>query len=147
VAFSCSNLPALSSCQFSPNNSVTPGANGSSITLSLRTTKAVASAAPAPAGGPTETVLATVSWLLPGAFFLAGRSRRWPRSRRRLLTSMGIFLLVLGLMAAGCGGGGGGSVTPIHTSRPGTPPGSYAITVQANAGGLQHPISVNVTVQ
>jgi hypothetical protein len=47
------------------------------------------------------------------------------------------------LFLASCGGGGGGG----GGSTPGTPPGTYNITVTATAGALQHSTTVILTVQ
>jgi hypothetical protein len=54
-----------------------------------------------------------------------------------------VVLLVFGI-AGGCGGGNSGSVGP--PSKPGTPPGSYTLTVSASAGSLTHTATVTLIV-
>jgi hypothetical protein len=67
--------------------------------------------------------------------------KRWNRQLR--LLGWGFLLASLSLSVAGCGGGNN---TP---SNPGTPAGSYTISVNASdsAGGPQHAVSIALTVQ
>jgi hypothetical protein len=77
---------------------------------------------------------------LCGIFLLAT-----PKRRRG---SMVLGLLVLGLLLffPACGGGGGGGSTQ-HTQDPGTPAGSYAITLTATGGSLSAQGTFMLTVQ
>jgi hypothetical protein len=56
------------------------------------------------------------------------------RGRANLL--LGIVLLGLVTMLPSCGGGGGGAPA-AHQQDPGTPAGSYVVTVTATAGSLK----------
>ena len=56
------------------------------------------------------------------------------RGRANLL--LGIVLLGLLTMLPSCGGGGGGAPA-AHQQDPGTPAGSYVVTVTATAGSLK----------
>jgi hypothetical protein len=57
--------------------------------------------------------------------------------------------LLAGLFAlfAGCGGGGGGSTPPPPPLDPGTPRGTYTITITATSGSFTHSTSFQLIVQ
>jgi predicted small lipoprotein YifL len=75
---------------------------------------------------------------LAGVFFLAAPKRR----RRSVL--LGMMLLALLVTVPACGGGGGGS---HPTQDPGTPAGTYMVTVSATAGAISQQGSFTLTVQ
>lgn len=133
VSFSCSKLPALTTCGFNPPQ-VSSGSENSDVTFTIGTT------APIPA----------FKSLIPAMFFsafpLAGLicpKRRNPRKavRCRMLATLSL-VLTLGLLSCGGGlqGNGGGSGSP------GTPPGTYAIIVTATCGSVIHTAQVSLTV-
>jgi hypothetical protein len=67
---------------------------------------------------------------------------RGPRNRRwRVLLGLSVLALLVALPACG-GGGGGGS----HQD-PGTPAGSYAVTITATAGPLMEQATFNLNIQ
>lgn len=124
-----------------------------SFTCSGLPTEATCSPASATGQGPTTVVAAniTVSTMGPHTVMLRGNDQRayyavllggtlpfaavlvigGPRRRRRY-TVLGCVLLMSLLMALpGCGGGGSS-----HHQDPGTPAGTYTITVTATAGSL-----------
>jgi hypothetical protein len=146
VTFACAGLPAKATCAFS-NPTLTPNGNTPmTTTLSLQTTAPI-SASLTPAHG--SMLLASLSSVGIFGLILAGN---WKRNRR-----MGIILGVLAigmvLMMVGCGGSNSSppvTVTPI----PGTPTGSYPITVTAtgtagtNGGNTAaHTLIVTLVVQ
>jgi Pro-kumamolisin, activation domain/Bacterial Ig-like domain (group 3) len=65
------------------------------------------------------------------------------RRRWRLATALALFALVAGASVS-CGGGS--STTP-PTQDPGTPAGTYAVTVTGTSGSTSHQVTLNVTVQ
>jgi hypothetical protein len=68
----------------------------------------------------------------------------FPVERRRTELLLGLVLIAaLALMVDGCGGGGTSSG---GTTDPGTPAGSYAVTVTGTSGSLSHTQNVSVTV-
>jgi hypothetical protein len=81
--------------------------------------------------------------LLGIAFVGVGIRGRKPKIRRIVSFSIGL-LIILGALQAGCGGGNPTSVPP---PRQGTPPGTYSITVMGTSPGLQHSITVSLTVR
>jgi hypothetical protein len=136
VGFSCaSGLPALTSCAFNP---ATVALNGSpaSTTLTISTT--------APTAAPPANNLG--SGLLTGGGFFAlalvlGWTSRKRRHGRALLLTLGVLALAAGLVS--CGGGGS---SPVNRT-PGTPTGTFAVTVNATSGNTTHSSNITLTVQ
>jgi hypothetical protein len=133
VGFSCSGLPAASSCTFSPA-SITPNGGVASTTLTVTTT--------AP-----QSAVVPVARLRPGAFvwsagivfglLLAGNLRSKSMRGRRVLAALPLLLFV-----ASCGGGG----TPVKNPIIGTPAGTSTITVTATSGTTHTaPLTLTVT--
>jgi subtilase family serine protease len=131
---SCLGVPLLSQCSFSP----------ASVTGSGNTTVTVSTTA------PTVATERHIGWtrfglVFAGVFLLGTPSRRF-RSGARL----SVLLLALAAAATGCGGGGGGGGGGGN-SNPGTPPGSYPITVTAisgtGSGAIKHTTSFTLVVQ
>lgn len=128
---SCSGLPFGATCAFSP----------ASITGSGTTTLTVATTAP-----KTGSLMHPFGWTSGGLLFASVLLFGSPTSKRRASKMLASFAVVGLLALVGCGGGssgggGGGGTTP------GTPPGSYAVTVSATAGSVTHTSSFTLTVQ
>ncbi len=149
ISFSCTGLPALATCAFSPA-SVTP--NSSNVTTTLTITTAAPTASLARPFGRRSSPLYAI-WLVLPAMLLGTVGMAAPK-RRKLLSYSIVFLLVSGcLLQVACsgasnggsggngGGGGGGSGTG------GTPSGTYTVTVTGTAGATQHTTTVTLTVQ
>ena len=81
---------------------------------------------------------ATLGFLFAGFFLLPGIRGKKPV--RILFTVAMITSLAVGL---GCGGGGGGG----GGGDPGTPQGSYNVTVTASSGSLTHTASFTLKIQ
>jgi subtilase family serine protease len=132
VMYTCVGLPSESTCNFSPSNPT----NAASVTLTIATT-----APTAKMQRPLdEGVKVFYAVLLPGLF---GLILTVPRLRR--MTAVRVFTVV-GLLAvsmlwmASCGGSNNSS----GPTNPGTPVGSYSITVNAKtAGSGSAPISAS----
>jgi hypothetical protein len=144
VTLTCSGLPALASCNFSQNNFVPK--SGASVDLSI-TTKAATHAQNTLPEAPVYAWLSLASLLALGA----------RATRKRSLIAL-VLLVALTMALTGCAGfftsesgnspsnnNGGG--TPTTTPQPGTPAGSYTVTVTASAGTVQHTTSVTLSVQ
>jgi uncharacterized repeat protein (TIGR01451 family) len=127
VPFSCSGLPAASSCSFSP---ASLSASGNVVMTVTTTARSSAVRFPAPGN---RTPLIFVALLSVAALILLGIYGQ-PRVARRLVPVLGTAALLAGMLA-GCGGGGSGT-PPIPTPTPanpavGTPAGTYGITFTA----------------
>jgi YVTN family beta-propeller protein len=144
ISFTCSGLPALAGCAFSPA-SVTP--NSSIVTTTLTITTAAPTASLAPPFGRRSSPLYAI-WLVLPAMLLGTVGLAAPKCRKLLSYSI-VFLLVSGCLLqvacngasnSGSGGGGGGGTG-------GTPAGTYTVTVTGTAGATQHTTTVTLTVQ
>jgi hypothetical protein len=139
VTLSCSRLPALSTCAFTPIQ-VASGSGNTNVIFTIQTTKAIPASARV-----TRKLTVSLYWLwlpLPGIVF-AGFARKSPRRKKIAgLFALGLVLLLM-ILPAACGGGlnGGGS------GQPGTPPGNYPVTVTAAIGSLSHSVQMTLTVE
>jgi hypothetical protein len=141
VSLACSGLPSRSTCSFSPS-SVTPGANGVTSKLTISTTAPSASFKE-PFHQPPVYGL----WigLMALSLIVFAGIRRFARTRPlALYLSAALLGLFLALLAACGGGGGGGGGGPTN---PGTPAGTYTVTIAGTAGSLQNSGTVTLTVQ
>jgi hypothetical protein len=136
VGFSCgSGLPALTSCTFNP---ATVALNGSpaSSTLTISTK--------APTAAPPANNLGS-GLLTGGGFFALALVLGWTGRKRRhgrvLLLTLGVLAFAAGLVS--CGGGGSSPVT----RNPGTPTGTFTVTVNATSGNTTHSSNITLTVQ
>jgi hypothetical protein len=135
VGFSCTGLPAASSCSFSPA-SLTPGINPVSTTLTLTTT-APSAAIPLSMRQPRLflwPLALAACWSLLLLTVLRGRGA----ARRAALVWAAIAFT---LFLVSCGGSGGGTTTQQN----GTPPGTSSITVTATSA-TSHTTALVITV-
>jgi hypothetical protein len=146
VTFTCSGLPAESTCSFSPASldiSPTVPVANSFITITTR----------APHAGlllpnqlrPERWWTAVDGVMFAGVFLLAGTRK----SRARRSGAFGVVLFGFLIALAGCGGGGGNSSGGGGGSNPdpGTPIGTYVITVKGTSGTTTHTTSFQLIVQ
>ena len=134
VSFACSKLPALTTCGFNPTQ-VGAGSENSDVTFTLATT------APVPAA--RTATLATLVSAFPIAGLICLKRRKSLRELRQTILASFLLLLSLGLLSCGGGlrgNGGGGSGSP------GTPPGTYIITLTATCGSVTHTTQISLTV-
>ncbi len=132
VAFSCANLPPLATCSFSPS-SVTPSGTARAATMTLATAGGIVAQRRRPA-------LMLAFWVPGIGLALAGGVR----SRRR--TAL-LLLLLLALVVLQMNCGGGTTTLPEPSRTPGTPLGTYTVTVNATSGTLTHAVTATLTVQ
>ena len=126
---SCDGLPALSSCSFSPASLTGNG----STNLRIQTTAS------------TSAALRPPKWTGMGLVFAGVLLWSVPRRRSQVVLGMG-FLLCLALGSVGCGGASSKSVS---TSSPGTPAGSYNVTITATTSDdvISHTTNFTLVVQ
>jgi hypothetical protein len=134
VSLNCSAPPNVGvQCALSPA-SIKPG---SSATMTVTTS--------GPSGhlkipGLRSRVFSAVWVLVPGLFLIANGQRTGKRKRRVLRWVFYASVVIVLCLELGCGGSGG-------PKSPGTPPGTYTISVNATAGAaLQHTTPVTVVV-
>ena len=143
TTFSCSGLPTLATCSFSPS-SVTPQTGATATTMLTIATKPV---------GYMPHVIHGISFVLWSAFAglgmsglilsRTGRGRVLPRlgDVRNLTTLLAFCAVLVAILAiGGCGGYGSAAQT-------GTPPGTNTVMVTATSGALTHSTTVALTVQ
>jgi len=139
VTLSCSGIPAYSQCMFNPAAPVTPGNSSANVVMTISTTAATT----ASRWTDGRSIVYAMWFLLPG-IVLTWRTGERRSNKRKLWVSGSIaifLLLILTLPACGgvssAGGGGGG--------HPGTPPGTYKITVTGASSGT--PVDAGQSVQ
>ncbi len=136
VSLTCSGVPSLSSCSLNPP-SVTLGAGPVTSTLTITTTAPVFGLVPPISGVGTRTL-----WV--GVLLFAMLGIAIAKSRKLAFAVPVAVLAVLFVSQGGCGGGG---ATGPRLISPGTPSGTFPITVTGTSGSLQHSTNVTLTVQ
>jgi hypothetical protein len=145
VNFSCAGAPAESTCQISPATVPLDGATPVEVTVSVQT------AAPSAAGfrrpqipgglGNRGELLMAMSLLA----LLVWISYYRMASSRRLACVLATLLLAVALLpACGFAPEGGGEGDP---SKPGTPVGTYALTMTAASRQVSHSATLNLSVK
>ena len=127
VTLSCSGLPVEATCSSTPLTAQGP-TTVASATLTIQTAAAHTTVLRSNAR-PYYAVFLGGGLPLIGIFMIA------VPKRRRTTLLLGMMLLGLVTVFPACGGGGGGSHA-AHQQDPGTPAGSYVVTVTATAGSL-----------
>jgi Subtilase family len=139
VSLACSGTPSLASCSLSMP-SVTPGSSSATSTLTITTT---ASSSFFPVFQPrVPTVRIFVLWLglILALAVMAIFARNSGRERGFAIASYALVIcLVVPILS--CGGGSSGP------HNPGTPVGTYSITVTGSSNQLQHSTTVILNVQ
>jgi hypothetical protein len=147
VSFACTGLPSEATCSFSPTT-VTPSGAAATTTVTITTTGSTSAANHLPSSpGQRSHLMLGLAGLF--GFVLCGSALRKRGSRlRAFLLAFIAAVLTLGAMQ-GCGGGSSGGSTP--PANPGTPTGTYSITVTGTSGSgtsaLTGTAAVSLTVQ
>ena len=140
--FACGTLPSNALCTFVPASETLNAAVTGNVTVNISTGSATTSTR---SRGPR---IWNVIPLLCGFILLP---LGWKRRRRFLRVTALLFLSEACLIISSCGtvsggiGGGGGSGGGSGGSGS-TPPGTYPIQVNATSNGVQHSITVTLTV-
>lgn len=136
----CTGMPAETTC----------GANGNTVQYTWETLLNLSATAPHALASQQRPM---AQWMVVAALgmpFTAVLVIGIPRRKSRC--ALGAIVVSLVLSLAGCGGGssmasgggGGGGGTPKD---PGTPPGTYTVTVTASNGAFTHSASFTLVVQ
>jgi hypothetical protein len=144
VNLSCSGLPPLSTCSFSPSQ-VASGGGDNNVVLTIATTATITASARLARIRSTALLLI---WPLTGFVVVFAGFARGSRATKNIVSSAGLLLIVsLGILQSGCGGLSGAS----GAGQPGTLPGAYQVTVAATlntaSGPLSRSVQIMLTVQ
>jgi hypothetical protein len=149
-ALTCTGLPSESTCNFNPGPSaITLTAGGTATTTLTISTTAASGVAPGagsrrtPPGWrniPGSVALSCVLGMMLVALVALGLRGT---TRRRWNFALGFAVFVLLVVNVGCGGGGVGGV--VHD--PGTPAGTYPVTITVTIGGVTQTGPVSLVVQ
>ena len=152
VTFTCTGAPSEATCTVSPNP-LTVGATATTVNVTVSTTApTIVAPRPAPPAPPLspgfELILMLALSLAAMAWAFALGKRNSLRMWRFGLVPLAAGL-VLALALAGCGGGGGGGGGgPV--GNPGTPSGTYSLTVTGMTGSgataLSHAVALTLKV-
>jgi hypothetical protein len=139
VTLACSGLPSLASCSFSPATA-TPGSGSTTSTLTIST---VMPSSVFPISWP-KSPPAPIFVLWFGLLFALGFTviitKKSGRKRAAAFT-FGLLIFCVASALVACGGGGS-SVT----HNPGTPTGTFPVTVTGSSNQLQHSTTVTLSV-
>src|SRR5580658_2946218 len=140
VDLSCAITPAVTpppTCALSSSSVQISGSGTQTVTVNVGTTAPVTAAATSPMSFPPGMM--PLTWLL----LLLGSTWLWVRNRKRLTVLVApIVVLALALLMS-CRGSGSSST---HTT-PGTPSGTYAVTITATSGSISNNVALQVVVQ
>jgi Bacterial Ig-like domain (group 3) len=138
---SCSGLPSLTTCSFSPN-SIT-GSGQTIVTVSTQApTFALSAERLDDFSSLVESLCFPVTLALTLLFFSFGaKDGRVAYAARRvaLVCVVGAFV--------GCGGGSNSPSSSTTKSSPGTPKGAYTVTINASGGGFSSKTSFTLNVR
>ena len=146
LACSVSPMPLLApTCSLSPAQAQVAAGGQATSTLTISTTGPTASLSRPSLRHDGSLVYAVVFPIIGLSLMGAGAAFD---GRRKKILGLVLGCVVLGglLLQVACGGGGGNSSTNT-TSTPGTPAGSYTVTVTGSSGSTQHTTAVTLTVQ
>jgi len=139
ISFTCSGLPAEASCG-------TASATGSGPNTIVNTTITVTTTAPHTTMLQPNERPYYFAMIFGGGMPLAGLFLVAAPRRRRWSSLLGLMVVALLVTVPACGGGSGGTKTP-PVQDPGTPAGTYNITLTATAGSISAQAAFTVTVQ
>jgi hypothetical protein len=140
VALSCtSGLPAKTTCSTGSGTPSTPGM----LTISTTASSIVPVAFRAPRR-PLQPLTAAVGFLT--AFLAAFFVMRTGLCKRRFAFGFSFAAIALAIALAACGGGGSGGGGGGGGGTPGTPAGTYTVTLTGTAGTTTHTATVPLIV-
>jgi hypothetical protein len=143
VALACDGAPARATCIISPSSVIPDGARDAATTVTVTTTGSVQG--PPDGGMPQQLapgIWGGILWIGLSALLGFGMLVRPGAARRRVWVGLTAALLLAALWSA-CGGGAGPGTVSVP---PGTPSGTYTLTVTGSAATLTHSTTVILKV-
>jgi hypothetical protein len=140
VDLSCSIKPVVTpapTCSLSGSSVKLTGNGSQHVTVTVGTTAPVITGTVFHVGFPPGWMPLAWTVMVPGLGLLF----LWVRKRLPIVAALMVVLAVASWV--GCGGG---SSSPSNTAL-GTPSGTYAVTIAATSGGLNHNATLTVVVQ
>lgn len=142
VQLGCSNMAAGLNCSFS-QSTITPGTKTVTATVTVSANGGSTSASLFHLGGQFAIWFPAFGF---GTVLFGDRKRT-----RKALIALVLIALAAAMITTGCGGGGKGSSSALsfgsaNSTAPSTP-GTYQVTIVAQAGTLQRTTTATVTVQ
>ncbi|MBI3475372.1 MAG: SBBP repeat-containing protein [Acidobacteria bacterium] len=141
ISLSCSGAPPGSMCTVSPSSLTLDGANPAPATVTIQT---IARSGNAMALSLTSSCQFLTVFALAGLFLADPRVVRV--GQRQIAAVLMVLMLALGLLVS-CGGGGSTGGGGGGGGGGGTPPGTYAISLKANSGSLNHSAKFTLVVK
>jgi hypothetical protein len=139
VNLSCAITPTVSpapTCNLSSSSVQISGSGAQPVTVKVATTAPVTTGTVSYVDFPPGSPLA---WTL----MLLGSTWLWARNRKRLPALAAPIVVLAIVFSVGCGGGG----SPSTHTMPGTPSGTYAVTITASSGSVSQNMALQVVVQ
>ena len=144
VQLTCTGAPSEATCSPSAASTTLDGTNSAVVKVTVSTTRP--SLVPLPPGSPIRfwnsfgrlaftPVLCLILLCLLAVFALTSRAHTFR-------FAAAVFLLLAMTLATGCGGGNSGG----GPSNPGTPSGTYMLTLTASSGSASHATTVTLIV-
>jgi len=143
VNLSCAITPAVTTgpptCTLSGSSVQISGGGTQFVMVNVSTTASVTTSTAAYVGFPPGAMPLT------GMLLLLGSGAMLQRNRKRLPAFAVAVVLALAFCLS-CGGGSSYTTPPPHIT-PGTPSGTYAVTITATSGNLSHNLALQLIVQ
>jgi sugar lactone lactonase YvrE len=148
VILACTGAPALSSCTTSPMGVNVVGSSAVPFTITITTTaRSLAIPITFRSWPPRPNRAVSVTLILLLALAISTMAIIVRSRQMRAWIPAAILLICVATFATACAGGGGAGGGGGGNGSPGTPPGTYNLTVTGTSQGVNRTATVTLTVQ